>query len=86
MHLIVNGKTEKFDDDLSLIDLLTQKGVARPETVAVELNGDIIKQNQIAATKLRSEDKIEIIYFMGGGEAAGRKSVPENPKPDGLIS
>jgi sulfur carrier protein len=68
MQLIINGKTEEYYEDLGLLDLLAKKDITRPETVAVELNGNIINKDQISTVRLRNEDRIEIIYFMGGGD------------------
>jgi sulfur carrier protein len=68
MQLIINGKTEEYNEDLGLLVLLAKKDIARPETVAVELNGNIINKDQISTVRLRNEDRIEIIYFMGGGD------------------
>lgn len=68
MELSINGKTEVFDQQMSLIDLLQIKGVSKPETVAVELNGHIVVRKEYSATILQEKDQIEVIYFMGGGE------------------
>ena len=35
--------------------------------VAVELNGNILKKSQYAATYLKDDDCIEIVSFVGGG-------------------
>ena len=74
MELSINGKTEQFDENMSLIDLLQIKGVSRPETVAVELNGHIVTRKKYSATTLQEKDQIEVIYFMGGGEDTEEES------------
>ena len=35
--------------------------------VAIELNGKIIPQNKYDKKKLKNNDKIEIVQFIGGG-------------------
>jgi len=74
MEISINGKTEEFDENMSLIDLLQIKGVSRPETVAVELNGHIVTRKKYSATTLQEKDQIEVIYFMGGGENSKKES------------
>jgi thiamine biosynthesis protein ThiS len=35
--------------------------------VAVELNGKILPQNKYDSKKLKNNDKVEIVQFIGGG-------------------
>ncbi len=67
MQLIINGKTENVSDVLSLSDLLTHRGVEKPETVTVELNGEILENDDFDCTQLKENDLVEFLYFMGGG-------------------
>ncbi len=67
MQLKINGKTETFDQEtLRLTDYLSSKGV-RPETVAVEINLNIIEKSRYAETFLKAGDEVEIVRFVGGG-------------------
>ena len=47
-------------------ELLTQLGY-RTAFVAVEFNGNIIKQADFGSTTITDADKLEIVSFVGGG-------------------
>ena len=68
MKLIVNGKDNNFDTDLTVSELLTQQDVKMPQAVSVELNGQILKNSEFERTDLKDGDKVEFLYFMGGGK------------------
>ncbi|KKL73906.1 hypothetical protein LCGC14_2070200 [marine sediment metagenome] len=42
--------------------------VKMPEMVSVEVNGTIVPRPEFDATSLAENDKIEFLYFMGGGQ------------------
>ncbi len=67
MKLIVNGKDADVRDALTVTDLLVDQGVKMPAMVSVELNGQIIKRSDFAGTVLSEGNKVEFLYFMGGG-------------------
>ena len=67
MKLIVNGKDADVRDALTVTDLLVDQGVKMPAMVSVELNGQIIKRSDFEGTVLGEGDKVEFLYFMGGG-------------------
>ena len=67
MKLIVNGRDADIRDALSITELLVDQGVKMPEMVSVELNGQIVKRSDFAGTVLADGDKVEFLYFMGGG-------------------
>ena len=67
MKLIVNGDESNFAEDLTISQLLVEKEVKMPEMVSVELNGQILKRSEFENTTLNEGDKVEFLYFMGGG-------------------
>lgn len=67
MKLVINGKEEQVSDNLSVVQLLKEKNVEMPEMVSVELNGEILKRDQFEKTKVKEGDKVDFLYFMGGG-------------------
>ncbi len=67
MKLIVNGKDADVRDALTVTELLVDQGVKMPEMVSVELNGQILKRSDFEGTVLGEGDKVEFLYFMGGG-------------------
>ena len=38
-----------------------------PEMVSVEINGEILKRTEFETKALEDGDKVEFLYFMGGG-------------------
>jgi sulfur carrier protein len=68
MQITVNGKMFETEKKLSVIDLLIEKKVKSPEMVSVELNNKIIHQDDFSNTELKENDRVEFLYFMGGGQ------------------
>jgi sulfur carrier protein len=62
----INGKLSKIDDNLSLSNFLKQLKIPIKK-VAIELNQEIIDKNKTNKIKLKKNDKIEIVHFIGGG-------------------
>jgi len=67
MNLLVNGKNTDITDALTVSELLTKEDVKMPQMVSVELNGQILKRSEFETTKLKDDDKVEFLYYMGGG-------------------
>ena len=62
----INGKTKLFMNDHRLSILL--KNLKIPlKKVAIEINKEIIDKKKINKIKLKNNDKIEIVHFIGGG-------------------
>ena len=68
MKLTVNGKEIEFDSELTVNKLLVEQNVKMPDMVSVELNGQILKRSEFENTTLNEGDKVEFLYFMGGGK------------------
>lgn len=66
MILTINGEEREFTREMSLRELLDQLGM-KPDRVAVELNREIVRRDNWAATVLRDGDRLEIVHFVGGG-------------------
>ena len=72
MKLCINGKEETLDHaELSIFDLLNIKKVKMPEMVSVQINGDILKRSQFISALVKEGDRVEFLYFMGGGRNLG---------------
>jgi sulfur carrier protein len=67
MKLQINGESVEVGDAISVSELLKVQEVKMPDMVSVELNGGIIQRDTFDATVLADGDKIEFMYFMGGG-------------------
>lgn len=64
--MLINGEEKALAYPTALSELLMQLGY-RAELVAVELNGNIIKQANFGSTTITDADKLEIVSFVGGG-------------------
>jgi len=62
----INGKFSMINENISLLIFLKQLKIPLKK-VAIELNHEIIDKNKINKIKLKSNDKIEIVHFIGGG-------------------
>ena len=62
----LNGKFVKIQDKITLLSLLKKLKIPIKK-VAVELNEEIIDKNKLSKIKLKNNDKIEIVHFIGGG-------------------
>jgi len=62
----VNGKVKLISSNYKMSDLV--KNLKIPlKKVAIELNQEIIDKKNINKIKLKKNDKIEIVHFIGGG-------------------
>ena len=67
MKLMINGKDVETNGSQTVTELLKEQKVKWPDMVSVELNGTILKRETFASTGLTEGDKVEFLYFMGGG-------------------
>lgn len=67
MKLIVNGEETNLSEELTVSQLLVEQKVKMPDMVSVELNGQILRRPEFESTVLKEGDKVEFLYFMGGG-------------------
>ena len=70
MNLVINGKETNIADGLTVNQLLAQENVQIPDMVSVELNGQILKRTKFEEAVLKVDDKVEFLYFMGGGSVS----------------
>ena len=66
MRVYVNGKETEVAEQLTVAVLVAEKGL-NPNTVVVEHNMIILPKEQWSQFTLASDDKLEIIAFVGGG-------------------
>ena len=70
MNLVINGKETNITEGLTVNQLLARENVQMPDMVSVELNGQILKRTRFEETVLKDDDKVEFLYFMGGGSVS----------------
>ncbi|MBI4437172.1 MAG: sulfur carrier protein ThiS [Candidatus Omnitrophica bacterium] len=66
MQIVVNGKKEEVGERTTVASLLKEKKIMM-EMVAVELNGTVLPRSRYAETSLKEGDRVEFLYYMGGG-------------------
>jgi len=66
MQISINGKPEIIDAS-TVSDVLKVKEID-PQLVAVELNTEVIEREHMTTTTVKDGDKLEFLFFMGGGQ------------------
>ena len=66
IKITVNGKKKLIKEKTKLSFLLNTLKIPIKK-VAIELNEEIMDKKTISRVKLKKEDKIEIVHFIGGG-------------------
>ena len=62
----LNGKLIKIQDKTTLLSFINKLKVPINK-VAIELNETIVNKKLLIRTKIKKNDKIEIVHFIGGG-------------------
>jgi len=62
----LNGKFVNIQDSITLQNLI-KKFKVPINKVAIELNRTIVNKRLLGKIKIRKNDKIEIVHFIGGG-------------------
>ena len=62
----LNGKKISINSNFSVRDLV-KKYKLKEKKIAIELNGVILPKQKYIKKKLKNNDKIEIVQFIGGG-------------------
>lgn len=70
MNVVINGTVTAVDGVSSVTSLLASQKVKMPDMVSVELNGEILERSLFESTLLKEGDRVEFLYFMGGGSAS----------------
>jgi sulfur carrier protein len=65
MQVKINGKAEEVAGG-SVLDLLQARKI-EPQMVAVEINDAMIERDHLATTRLQDGDRVEFLFYMGGG-------------------
>ena len=62
----LNGKKKSIDNDSCLDELINDLKIPIKK-VAIEFNSEIVDKKKIKKIKLKNNDIIEIVHFIGGG-------------------
>lgn len=67
MNIKVNGEQKNYEEILTVAELLKVEDVSMPDMVTVQLNGEFVDRADFSELKLKDNDDIDFLYFMGGG-------------------
>ena len=62
----LNGDPYEINIGINLSELLNKLKIQKNK-VAIEVNGQIVEKNKYPNLTLNRHDKVEIVYFIGGG-------------------
>jgi len=62
----LNGDFYEVNKGTDLNELLNKLKIQRNK-VAIEVNGEIVEKNKYSQLILNTDDKVEIVHFIGGG-------------------
>jgi thiamine biosynthesis protein ThiS len=66
MKVFVNGDERDLSGATSLAELITLLDLPAAR-IAIELNREVVRRSDWGSTMLKDNDRIEIVYFVGGG-------------------
>lgn len=66
--IIVNDEVQEVTLPLNLSELIKLNRVFQPEMVTVQINEEFVEREDYDATQLKEGDKVDFLYFMGGGQ------------------
>lgn len=69
MQIVLNGQPREvaLDPPTATVDRLVQSLEMKPDRIAVEQNGEIVRRPAWAEAVVREGDRFEIVHFVGGG-------------------
>ena len=68
-QISVNDEKQEVTLPLSLSELIKINRVFQPEMVTVQVNEEFVEREDWDKTSLNDGDRVDFLYFMGGGAA-----------------
>ena len=65
--IYVNGDAQEVNLPLNVSELIQQNNVVQPDMVSVQVNEEFAEREDWETIQLKEGDKIDFLYFMGGG-------------------
>ena len=65
--IYVNGEAQEVNLPLNVSELIKQNNVLQPEMVSVQVNEEFAEREDWESIVLKEGDKVDFLYFMGGG-------------------
>ena len=72
--IYVNGDVQEVNLPLNVSELIKQQDVQQPEMVSVQVNEEFAEREDWESIQLKEDDKVDFLYFMGGGSELRIKS------------
>ena len=66
MDIIINGEKINTIDDTTIDELLNNLNI-KDKVMAVAINMEIVKKERWESHKIKEDDKLELLHFVGGG-------------------
>jgi len=66
IKIYLNGKKKNLENEITIKKVLKLTNV-QLNKVAIELNNEIVNKKMINKIKLKNDDRIEVVHFIGGG-------------------
>ena len=66
IKISLNGKAKQIAENSKLQNLINDLKIPI-QKVAIELNQEILDKKKLKKIKIKNNDKIEIVHFIGGG-------------------
>ncbi len=67
----INGEPREFSDTTLRLSELVERLSLAPQRIAVEVNRQIVRRLDWEQTEVHDGDRVEIVHFVGGGNAGG---------------
>ena len=67
MQIKINDVATEIPDGLTITALLAHQKVKMPDMVSVQRNGVILERAAFVTTRVKANDSVDFLYFMGGG-------------------
>ena len=67
--IYVNGDVQEVSLPINVSELIQQNNVQQPEMVSVQVNEEFAEREDWQQIQLKEGDKVDFLYFMGGGSA-----------------
>lgn len=65
--IYVNGEDKNVNLPINVTELIEQLLVENPEMVSVQVNEEFAERDEWDDIQLKEGDKVDFLYFMGGG-------------------
>lgn len=66
-QIIVNDEKQKVTLPFTLAELIKINKVFQPEMVTIQVNEDFVEREDYEKIQLKEDDRVDFLYFMGGG-------------------